>query len=254
MNTNIDLNVLEDYLENKLTPEKKLEVEKALSQDENLNLELKALEMSRKAIELSEWKNLIHKTQSSFLENRNTRSLDSNDRKSGFAWLLRFAASLTLLLVGLGSFLYLTTTPEGLQDNFLSYQVPLMRGEAESSLDQIKESYRNKDFNQVLSLGENQQSLEKEGLFLVAMSHLEIGNGKEAIEELLELQRKNQQEEASFLDDEIDYYLVKAYILQGDYSSAKNQVDKIRSNPTHKYRRNLDRWDAFKIQILDLKY
>ncbi|MCS5489240.1 hypothetical protein [Algoriphagus limi] len=254
MKTNIDLNVLEDYLDKKLTPEKQLEVENALAKDGDLNLELKTLEKSRNAIQLAEWKKVIASSQSDFLEYRKTHSLNTDGNKSSIGtWFLRIAASFIVVLVGLGSFLVLSTTPENLEKNFLSYQVPVMRGEGESTLSQLKEAYSKNDFQLVIELGSNQQNLDKEGLFLVAMSNLELGNGMEAASELLELQNKNQQDEVSFLDDEIDYYLVKAYILQGDYSKAKNQVDKIRSTPNHKYRRNVDRWDAFKIQILDWK-
>ncbi|NVJ87295.1 MAG: hypothetical protein HWE15_13375 [Algoriphagus sp.] len=253
MKTNIDISILEDYLDQKLSSEKQKEVETALIQDSDLRKELEILKLNRESIQLAGWKKLIEETQSNYLSTRTTQKIYPDKYLGKNPWYLRIAASISILLIGLASFLYVNTSPEALQKEFISYQVPVMRGNSNLE-NKMKEYYQNKEFQKAIQLAEEEAFIDRESKFILAMSYLELNQGNEASPILLELQEENIEDGQSWFQEEIDYYLIKAYIVQGDFSKAKIQLEKIKSNPRHKYRRSFDRWDIVRIQLLELKY
>jgi hypothetical protein len=252
MKNKFDIAKLEEYLDGKLSPEETRELREEMDKDSNLSSELRALALSREAVEMAGWKKLIQQSQTEYLADRNIKSIENTPLEKP-NWYLRIAASLAIILVGMAALLVLTTTPQGMTEDFLSYQVPIMRG-AEEPITSIKSAFQNQEFLKVIELAEKASALDIDAKFLVGMAYLETENGDKAIEELLAIQRMNDSSEVKMYQEEIDYYLLRAYLSNGNFDLAQNQLEAIRSNPKHKYQRNIDRWDALKIRILDLKY
>lgn len=253
MKNKIELPLLEDYLDKKLSLDQIKQIESLLATDLELAEELQALMLVREAIKMEGWKSQIAKTQQEFLDNRKIRSIDSApSQKSSSSWYLRIAASISILLIGLAAILIFSTSSESIDQNFLSYQVPVMRSNATTE-DAIKEAYQSENYQGVIGIAEQSKSLNVDDQFLLGMAYLELGMGKEAVKELQNIQKHNATRNEKMYVAETDYYLLRAFLLSGDYEKAKSQIEIIRSNPKHKYHRNVDRWDVLKIKILDIK-
>ena len=78
MKNKLELPLLEDYLDGKLSLDQRLEIEKLLTTDSELEAEVQALMLAREAIEMHGWKTDIAKTQEAYLDTRKIRSIDSS--------------------------------------------------------------------------------------------------------------------------------------------------------------------------------
>ncbi|KPQ14884.1 MAG: hypothetical protein HLUCCX10_10020 [Algoriphagus marincola HL-49] len=253
MKNKLELPLLEDYLDGKLSLDQRLEIEKLLTTDSELEAEVQALMLAREAIEMHGWKTDIAKTQEAYLDTRKIRSIDSSPTQNSKPnWYLRIAASASIILVGLATFIFIKTSPESLDQHFLSYQVPVMRGSAEIE-SRIKKAYQSEDYQEVIEMAALDSELDLDSRFLLGMAYLELGKGKEAVDELQIIEKINESSSIKLYVEETDYYLFRAYLMNGDYNLAQNQIEKIRSNTRHKYYQNVNRWDAMKIKILELK-
>ena len=254
MKNKLDLFILEDYLDGKLSMDQKQAIEEEIQNNQSLADELDALKISREAIELAGWKSTIQDVQASYLSERKEKPSDGTKTISNFQqWSIRVAASMTILLVGLASFLVISTTPQGVNEDFLSYNIPVMRGES-AEISSLKKAFNESDFEEVVALAKANSDLTIEGKFILGMAFLQLGEGKLAVDELREIETINESSSEKMYVEEIDYYLMQGYLLSGEYDLAQNQLEKIRSNPRHKYHQTINRWDALKIKILDLKY
>lgn len=245
--SNIDLETLEAYLEGKLSSDQKQVVEESLTQDSDLMEELELLKLSRESIQLNSWSTLISDTQNSYLKEKQTIQIP------GFwIWSARIAASLAFFLVISSVVLISTTSPESINQNFSSYQIPIMRGELDA-FSELENAYSSKDFEKIESLKNQSDSFNIHSNFILAMADLQNGNPESAEQMLKKLESQNQSSETPLYSDEIDYYLVQSLIQQQKYEEAGNRVNELLNQPNHKYEKNFSSWDVWKIRILKLK-
>lgn len=254
MNEKYTIEELEAYLFGDLAPERKNDLESEIESDAALKEELEALKISREAIEMAGWKALISRNQEEYLATREdpkVKQIQSRPSSTG-VWLGRIAASLLFVLIGSASVLFFSTTSDSILSDQLEYSIPVLRS-AESHLDQIEEAFQAKDYDRVLSLSSSVQEFDAKAYFLIGLSYLESQDGEKAEEYLTQIESENLKTSESNYADQVDYYLVKAYLLQDKLEAAELRIDKIITDENHTYHGNFNQFDRLKIKILKLK-
>ncbi len=254
MNKKYTLEELEAYLEGQLGSEARQEMEAELSANPSLHEELEVLKISKEAIELAAWRSLISKNQEEYLADREQDSIRSiqPERKSKNQWFGRFAASLTLLLVGLITVLFLSVSPESITSNQVEYSIPVLRS-ANNPLEILEKAYQVGDYDQVLEISETLEAFDTKAYFLIGLANLKKENAMQAESYFTQIESKNFEQGENNYADQVDYYLIEAYLIQGKVDQAKLRMKKIINDPQHTYHGNFDRWDLIKMKILELK-
>ena len=235
-------------------PAKKEDLDADIESDAALKEELEALKISREAIEMAGWKALISRNQEEYLATREdpkVKQIQSRPSSTG-VWLGRIAASLLFVLIGSASVLFFSTTPDSIISDQLEYSIPVLRS-AESNLDQIEEAFQAKDFDRVLSLSSAVQEFDAKAYFLIGLSYLESQNGAKAEEYLTQIESENLKTSEVNYADQVDYYLVKAYLLQDKPADAELRIAKILDDESHTYHGNFNQLDRLKVKILKIK-
>jgi tetratricopeptide (TPR) repeat protein len=255
MNENYTLEELEAYLHGELPVERAKKLEEEIKTDLALQSELEALKITREAIELAGWKTMIQQAQSEYLADREqeTKVKPIQGGTSGlFVWTKRIAASLTILLVGLGAYLMVSVSPESITSDQIEYQIPVMRS-SENTLTAIQEAYRQKDYQGVIAISEKAATYNAEFSFLTGLSYLEVGEWKKAEASLLQIEASNQQNESDEFADQVDYYLVKIYLSSNQIDQASDRIHKILKDEQHTYHGNFGKMDLIRLAMLKFK-
>ncbi|GAB2491078.1 hypothetical protein [Algoriphagus taiwanensis] len=256
MNNRYLIEDLEAYLDGLMEAEKAEQLVEDLKVDSALKLELEALKLAREGVQMAAWKEMIRKSQSEFLNDRDFSAIESETPTrsiSPFTWVSRIAASLTLLLAGVFAVLFFSTSPESITSKHLDYQIPVMRS-GEFEISTLEEAYQKKDFETVKKLASEIDIYSAKDYFILAMSNLEQGQPESSETLLLAIENRNQLNQSQDFADQIDYYLVKAYLEQGKISDAKARMEKIQNDPQHTYHQNFTAWDKLKMTLLEWKY
>jgi hypothetical protein len=254
MNEKYTLEELEAYLLGDLELNRKKQLEIDIKTDQVLLEELEALKISREAIELAGWKTLVSKNQEEFLANReqeNVRSIKP-EPKSTFQWFGRIAASIVFILVGFLTVMFFSVSPESITSNQLNYSIPVLRS-AESNLENLEKAYQAGDYDQVIALSEGISSYDADSYFLIGLSYLEKEDGVRAEDFFNTIEAENIRNSESNYADQVDYYLVKTYLLQGKIEESEARMIKILEDQNHTYHHNFSQFDLLKIKILKLK-
>ncbi|MDF2159277.1 hypothetical protein [Algoriphagus sp. CAU 1675] len=255
MSNTFDLEQLERYLYGQLNAEESTLLERELEQNPELKTDLEILKLSSKGAEASGWKELIKATQKEYLQDRSESKTPFQVRtgKNITLWMSRIAASFALILVGAFAVLFLSTNPSSLESEFdLRYSTPVLRA-GENSLSMMEQAYREGNYSEVLNLGENSAGLEPKGKFLLAMSSLELNQPENATSLLLEIEESNSKLNQNAFSDEIDYYLAKTYLDEGDFDNAQIRIEKILDDQQHTYHKNVSKLMLWKLKILKMK-
>jgi hypothetical protein len=229
-------------------------LEENIKTDIALQEELTALQISRESVELAGWKSVIAQSQKEFLaEREETQMKPITSGQSGIGiWLKRIAASISLLIVGSIAVLYFSTSPESITSNQIGYSLPVLRSSADQ-LAALEQAYQNKKFEQVLELAKGVTSYDAKTYLLIGLAQIETNNGQAAEEYLSRIESENQKNSNRDYADQVDYYLVKAYLMQGKITEAEGRVLKISEDENHTYHDNFGQLDLIKLKILKLK-
>lgn len=254
MNEKYTLEELEAYLIGDLASERRIELEENIKTDQAIQEELEALKISREAIELAGWKSIVSKNQEEFLADRKQDKVRSirPEPKSITQWFGRIAASLAFILVGFLAVLFFSVSPESITSNQLDYSIPVLRS-AESNLETLKKAYQAGNYDQVIALSDDISTYDADSYFLIGLSYLEKENGAKAEEYFNTIEAENLRNSESNYADQVDYYFVKAYLLQDKTEAAESRMMKILSDENHTYHDNFSQFDVLKMKILKLK-
>ena len=254
MNEHYSLEELEAYLYGELEPERKKDLEERIQTDLSLEKELAALKISRAAVELAGWKSVIAQSQKEFLSEREQAKIKpiQSGRSGAGVWLSRIAASATLILVGALAVLFFSTNPESITDKQVGYVLPVMRSSA-AHLASLELAYQNEDYMQVLELAKGISDYDSKTWLLIGLANLETNNGVAAEEYLIRIETENQKTSSREYADQVDYYLVKTYLMQGKIIEAEERIIKISKDQSHTYHDNFSQLDLIQLKILKLK-
>lgn len=255
MNENYTLEELEAYLYGELPQEKAKLLEEEIKTDLALRSELEALKISKEAIELAAWKKVISQSQRDFLANRpqgkQTQSI-SQGSSGVLVWTFRFAASVALISLAMGVYSLFSVSPESIISQPVAFSIPLMRS-SEVTTSAIRSAYLDKDFAKVIEVVRSLANPSLEESFLLGMAYLETNAHEKAISQFMRVESENEKLQTKDFADEVDYFLVKAYLSLGQIEEGAYRMKKIRNDPQHTYHQNFGMLDQLKIFILGIK-
>lgn len=254
MNKNYSLEELEAYLNGELSEVRKNQLEENTKTDLALQEELAALQISREAVELAGWKSVIAQSQKEFLAERDeTKIKPIQSGQSGIGvWMGRIAASLSLLLVGTLAVLFFSTSPKSITENQIDYSLPVLRSSS-AQLAALEQAYQNGEYRQVLELAKGINTYDAKTYLLIGLANLETGNGQAAEKYFTQIESENQKTSSRDYSDQVDYYLVKAYLIQGKITEGEDRILKITEDQNHTYHYNFGQLDLIKLKILKFK-
>ena len=222
------------YLDGELSGNEKVNFEKQIAADKDLQNELEALQLTREAV-----RSYGLKQQVAAIHQQMMNELQSPVRKiSHTRQIARFSIAIaaTVLVVFLASVIFKSnnlSSDKLFAENYHSYELSTTR-DGVSTETPIEKAYKEKDYKQVTLLGDRSVNNVKD-IFLSAMSYLELKNDNKSIEEYRKVIAKNESAGTNVLKDAAEYYLALACLRTKDYDHALELMNKIHDDPGHLY-------------------
>ncbi len=169
-----------------------------------------------------------------------------------FKTFMRVAAVFFIAAAGYAVFLYSSTSGQSVyNNNFIAYHLPSTRGsETVSNLNAL---YNNGNYNDVIKSFSFTQPKTQQAYFLAAQSYLQLNKTTDAINAFKAVETVNANSSVKYYEQETDYYLMLAYIKNGEIQLAEQKLDKITSNKQHLFYKNAKSISKTKLQILKWK-
>jgi tetratricopeptide (TPR) repeat protein len=223
------------YLDGELTETEKENLEKRLSEDPALKLELENLEITREAILQYGLKQKVAGIHQEMMKEIRTPVRKMSSTRRILRYSIAAAASIILVIGGFLLYNFVTLSSEKI---FASrYQVYELSNTRSTGTNErpIEKAYREKNYAEVKRIHNSGEDNSPKAEFLNGMAFLEtkpLANAINSFNELLEL---NKQSENPVLNDEAEYYLALTYIRNRDYDLALTLLQKIREDSSHLY-------------------
>jgi tetratricopeptide (TPR) repeat protein len=234
-NSTPDMNeLLVRYLDGELSGSEKEDLEQRLATDEALQEGLESLKITREAVRGYGLKQQVANAHEQMMEKFQAPVRRISSTRRIIRYSIAVAASVLLVFTGIEAYILFTLSPNKLfSENYHSYELSTTRSGNGAEPKATEKAYKDKKYNDVITLSENSQDIEE--TFLAAMSYLELKNIPGAIEKFKKVIAQNEAAGTGQFRDEAEYYLVLAYISNKDYDPALELMKKIRNDPGHLY-------------------
>ncbi|MDN5211344.1 tetratricopeptide repeat protein [Fulvivirgaceae bacterium BMA12] len=250
-----ELELLDKYLDGKLTNEERKDLELRITEDEALKGELEVLQISRDAIRAVGIKNNVKRLHQKLIaeirsEEKKVVPISRNNRF--IRWTTGIAASLLLIVASFVAYQYATVNPDKIYaQQFLSYELPVTRS-AETTMSAIDNSYLSGDYAQVIQHFNTSEQKSSRDYFLSAMSYLYTEEFDKAVTLFQTLVDKNNNTQGEkYFEQETDFYLALAYLKVGETAKCKELFAKIKADSKHLYHKNITRKDIWMLELMD---
>ena len=170
--------------------------------------------------------------------------------RSMYKTALRVAAVLILLVGSASIYKYVATNDQSVYNKqFISYELTNTRGE--QSRDNETEAYKNGNWNEVVTVYNSTPDKSTKNIFLAAMSEMQLNHFPEAVrlfEEIL-----NVKSDGHVFQEETEYYLSLAYLMNHQELKAMRLMNKIKSDTNHTYYPLAAKLSGIDMKIIELK-
>ena len=225
------------YLDGELEDHEKSQLEQKLATDPALQEELNNLRLAKESIRsygLAGRVGKIHKEMMNEIPH-STPVIQISRRRQIIRYSIAVAAALLILFVGFKMFQDNNMTADQLYaDNYKAYELTTLRsGETEPTI--FEKAYRDKNYNEVITLYSSANPDDIQANFLTAMSHLELKEYDKAIENFKKNLELNKAAGTHLWQDQSEYYMALAYLKTENYSSSLELFQKINNDTEHLY-------------------
>lgn len=241
------------YMDNELSDEEQLLLQKKLDQDIELQNELDNLQYTRLSVNgfgLRKQVSAVH--EEVMKELRNVPAKPAGIVRSMARMSLRIAAGLLVLAMAGAAYQYITVSPEKLaNENYKAYTIGTSR--AADELLPIEKAFQQKDFNTVLNLFNAINEPQPRDYFLAGTASLETGDITHAILRFTDCIAKNKAfQTTSYLEDS-EYFLAISYLKNKEADKALPLLEKIHNQPLHLYHDKVSSWFIQKVKVAGWK-
>ena len=251
MNDQKTLELLDNYLHDRLEDEDKLNLEKRLLSEAKLRAQLDILKFTQNGIkDIGLWKD-IRAAHSTFMVKRkkeNGPKVVPIFRKRWF----QVAASLLLIFVFVSISLNQIQPSKIISDNYLEYRLPVLRSE-EVDFTEGEVYFQQRNWEGLLEWVEKPEVTGQKPYFLAGVAAYEKAAYADALTFFERVEVMNASAEKPLFEQETDFYAALAHLQTGAYEEAIHLVNKMRDDPSHLYHDAFGNWDLFKIKVLKFK-
>jgi tetratricopeptide (TPR) repeat protein len=245
--------LLIQYLDGELTAEGRLQLENELKQNSALQQELARLQLAKDAIKsygLRQRVATIHQEMKRELavEKKLVRSNWKRRVRVG----MRVAASILVVLLGIGVYQYATVSADKLfAENYQPYTLSVSRGAAETSA--MEKAYHEKNYTAVIGQFTNLPSSNQKENFLAGQAYLAIQDYLKAISCFNKIASLNTEGHTAFFKDDAEYYLALGYLKNNELTAADSLFTTIHNNSGHLYNDKVTGAFLRKLKLLSWK-
>jgi hypothetical protein len=224
------------YLDGELEEDEKTNLEQKLATDNSLREELENLRISREAVKyygLKEKVATVHQQMMKEMKPQATiRSINSTRRI--FRYSIAVAASIVLVFLAFMAYDYFTLSSEKVfANNYQSYELTTFRGNEQ--LTAVEKAYKEKNYQEVISLQQTPAQNDIGSNFLAGMSNLELNNTENSILNFKKVIDLNKASGTNLWQDQAEFYLALAFLKNKDHDSSIELLQKIKDDPEHLY-------------------
>jgi hypothetical protein len=243
MNNNFtNTELLIQYLDGELDKEQLDALTKSIQEDPTLAGEMESLRLTKETMKSYGLKNKIASIHTEMMQERS--KMHSAKKPGIIAKLIPYSmriAAAVIVLIGI-TFLYpyYTATPEKLFDeNFQAFNLRQARGNAVTPL---KDRYINGDMAGTVQQYRLQKNDSPEDNFLAGNAYLYMHKPAEAIAAFSALQLQNKTNNTHYFEEDTEYYLGLAYLLNHQEVLALPVFEKINTDKNHAYHKKVGDW------------
>lgn len=236
-----DLDLIEQYLKDSLSPSEKQEIEARIENDADFKSLLEKTKISLEAIKLQSIKEEVIKAQKAYL---------SSEEKKVFSLFkpFRIAAAVAFLVLAWSSFNLAKYNPNSFfEENSMQYESPIMRSTESEEL-QIEKLYQSKKYKEVIVTEIHSEKTGKE-IFLIAMANYNLKNFDLCLVNLIKLKKLD----SKMYPFENEYYTAMSLMGIKKYKEAIEAFENIQKNVDSPYSKKIGFWFMVKIKILAYK-
>jgi hypothetical protein len=245
--------ILVDYLDGQLSPEVSAEVKNRVKQDKDFAGELEYLRLAVDTVRQDALRQQVSAIRNSFEHNQS----DSQKPSSGivrnmYRISLRVAAVFILVAGITFMYKYLTVSSQSVfEKQFTGYELSTTRGQEKA--DQVAEAYRNKNWKVVIINYQSETVHSNKSRFLAGMAEMQDDHFPQAITIFESLLLVNHASGTDSFQDETEYYLSLAYLKNHEVHKAVQLMNKIKSEPAHRYYPVISNISSIDLKIIELK-
>jgi tetratricopeptide (TPR) repeat protein len=250
-----NLERLDQYLDRALPEDERYQLELELRQNAALRAELEALQLARQAVVSHGLRARVRRLHPDLMSELAPATppdarVVALPRFRPNPWLRRVAASVLLLLVGLGGYWWTRADADRIYDaTFTPYHLPVARGQA-SALSPIDSLYQAGRYGAVADRYRAATRPTPRDRFLAGVAYLQLGRATEAVAAFEALRAVA---DPLRFKEETDFYLALAYLRADRPDAALALFEHIRQQPTHTYYGAVSRGDIFATRVLLLR-
>jgi tetratricopeptide (TPR) repeat protein len=234
-NNSTNTELLIRYLDLDLAPNELIDVNRRLQEDNSLAHELEFLRYSQEAVAAYGLRKQVADIHVSMMQEFNRGAVKVPPRGALVRWILQVAAVLFFVIAGTAVYYYFSVSKENLlNEAYLPYSIGTERDVA--GLSAIEEAYKNKAYDEVISLSKQAPPSDLNAGFFAGLSYLEKGDVANAIPHFEKIVDANSKAgtQAVYPDDS-EFYLAMSYLKNNDPERALPIFEKIHHDKLHRY-------------------
>jgi len=245
--------ILMDYLDKRLSPAETAQVNALILGDKQVATEWEYLKMAVEAVELGAIREQVMNVRQSF----HIQAIEAPKSSGGvvrnmYRTGLRIAAILILVMGVSIAYKYSTVNSDSVfQQQFTDYSLSTARGEHNQNI--LEEAYRNKNWNGVTAAFNQESDKNNKSYFLAGMAAMELKNYKEAVLHFENILTVNAKSGDNYFQDEAEYYLALAYLMNHQTDKGVNLLNQIRANKNQLYNTQALQVSGTDLKIIELK-
>lgn len=245
--------ILIDFLDRQLNQEDSDQVESMIQNDKTVACELLFLKLAIDTVRMNSINNRVLEIRNSLLNSRvKTDEPNNTIVRSLYKISIRVAA-IFILLFGIAIlFKYISVNNLSIyQKQFAGYELSNTRGS--ESHEPETEAYRNKNWNEVLTVYQRENNKSNKSTFLAAMAEMELNQFPQAVNLFENILNTNSKTGDSSFQEETEYYLSLAYLMNHEENKSILLLDKIKADTSHTYYPLASKLSSIDLKIIELK-
>jgi len=242
--------ILIDYLDGELNEEEFKQAESLIKNEIPVAGDLEYLKLAIETVRRDAIMQRVSAVRGSLSKNQQFTQPTKTIVRSMYTTAMRVAAIFILLIGVAVVYKYVSVNNQSIYNKqFTAYELSSARGQETGDVQ--AEAFRNKNWNEVISLYHEHNTQSNKSSFLAAVSEMQLNHFPQAVaifEKLLETKTGD-----NSYHEESEYYLFLAYLMNHEEIKAVRMFEKIKADTNHTYYPMVSNISPIDLKIIELK-